>query len=417
MYDISRRMFLTAGGATAAMAALGIAGCGSGGATGGSGSAAAAGSAGSAAATASYDYTYDGIEEWDEPIPTADGKTTLHDVMDSMALPGTDMEAFAHSELGEFAVSSSYLNNHIGKIDAPEVEEYWAERGMVHEVHDLDDADRQWTSLVPDDYDASKSYPLLFVWHGTGNPVLLAEGYGYGEVAKEKGWICVFPWAANDDLYISEFDRILDYMTEHYTIDTDRIYTSGFSKGGLMSQLLALQRGSVLAAAAPCGMPAGGAPTERLRSDDFTNAQAGIPVLFFGGEYDGVTGPVPYDEDYKLRGVNGFLAVNGIADSGQTLEKSQELAEGADDPAEKLIGLKFDNTEELEADGTVYRTGSFFNGDDTAVVQFVGCEKAIHWPTPSMAQIAMDFMEQFTKADSVSMEDVDMSDFLLNFSK
>ena len=394
--------------------ALGLAGCTA--SNGSAGSTQAASGSSSQEATA-VQYTYEGIDDWNSPIPTADGKITLHDVIDPMAKDGTDMDAFVHSELGEFVVSSGYLNNHVGDLSSPEVTSYWAERGMVHEAHDANDQDRQWASLVPDDYDPNKSYPLLFVWHGTGNPVLLAEGYGFGEAAAEKDWIVVFPWASNDDLYLSEFDRIYAYMCENYNIDTTKVYTTGFSKGGLMSQLLALQRSHVIAAAAPCGMPAGGAPTEQLRSDDFTHAQAGIPMMFFGGELDGVTGPVPYDTDYKIRGVNGFLTLNGISDMGQTLETSEELVKSGNDPVERAIGLTFDKTESIDRDGTTYRIGSYLNDDGKASVQFVECDGAIHWPTPSMANLALDFLDQWTTNDAMPMEEVDIQTFLRGFSK
>lgn len=380
--------------AATALVALSLCAC-SGSATGGSQAASSAGST-QGATQAEASYTYEGIEEWDEPIPTADGKLTVHDVMDPMAKEGTDMDAFAHSVLGEYAISSSYLNNHIGDIADPAVDEYWAERGMVHEEHDVDDADRQWTSLVPADYDPSKTYPLLFVWHGNANPILLAEGYGFGEVAAEKDWIVVFPWAKNDDLYLSEFDRILEFMKQNYSIDTARVYTAGFSKGGFTSQLLALQRADVLAAAAPCGTTPGGGPSAQLRTDDFTNAQGAIPVQFFGGSLD-TTGAMPYDVAYEINGLNGYLGLHGIEGHEQSLEQSEELISGAEDETERAIGATFDETETVEADGTTYHIGSYLNADGVATIKIVECEDAIHWCTPSMASMSVAFLEQFSK--------------------
>lgn len=418
---LNRRGFFAAGGAAlAGIAGLGLAGCtGSAEDTGSGSSVAAAEIEGSTAvekiACPLEPYSYDSINEWTDPIPMGDGKMTLHDVMDGMAKPGYDMEAFAESELGEFTVKSSYLNNHIGKLDSDEVTQYWSERGMTHEAHDLDDEDRQWASLVPASYDAAKSYPLLFVWHGTGNPVLLAEGYGFGEAAKEKDWICVFPWAKNDDTYLSEFDRILAFMKEHYSIDDQRIYTTGFSKGGATSQLLALQRAGVLAAGSSCGMPAGSSPTERLRTDDFMHVQAGIPMLFFGGDEDGVVDPMPYDLDYTIKGANGFIAINGNADKVQTEVACKELVESGDE-VEKAIGLSCDETSIVEADGTKYHRGSFVNADGKESVVFIQCDGAIHWPTPSMATYVLDFLGQWTHADAQPFDISNMANFLTEFS-
>lgn len=412
---MGRRGFLAAGtAAIAGLAGMGLAGCTT--STTKAGSAAATGSAAvEKIACPLPEHSYDDVKEWDEPIPMGDGKMTLHDVMDGMAKPGYDMEAFAKSELGEFTVRSSYLNNHIGKLDDPQVTSYWAERGMTHEVHDLDDEDRQWASLVPASYDASKKYPLLFAWHGTGNPILLAEGYGFGEAAKEKDWIVVFPWAMNDDLYLTEFDRILDFMKQNYSIDESKVYTAGFSKGGATSQLLALQRPDVLAAAASCGMPAGSSPTERLRTDDFMYASAGIPMLFFGGDEDGVVDPFPLDLDYTIRGANGFMAINGITGKLQTEEDCAKLVKSGDD-VEKAIGLPCDKKESVEADGATYHIGSYQNASGQETVKFIQCTGAIHWPTPSMATYVLDFLDQWNQDSKTQANVANLKDFLQEFS-
>lgn len=345
------------------------------------------------------EYTYEGIESWDVPQESMNGMTQL-DMMTYMAKPGTDMDAFVHSELGEFALGSFGLMQY-GTIDNPDLAEYWAGLGMVHEAHDVEDEDHQWTSLVPENLEEGKTYPLLFVWHGNDNPLLLAEGYGFGEEAAERGWIVVYPWANNDDDYLEEFDRILAQMEEEYPVDTSRIYTTGFSKGGRISAHLALERADVLAAAAPNGTTAaasfynpdgsdiGLTGPGQLTESDFEAATAFTPIQFFGGEFD-VFGAMPYDEDYKVDGVNGWLGLMGNANT-------QTLGEAGPSETEQAIGLTFDETSEAEEDGTTYHIGSYLDADGNAAFRIVECDGAIHWPTRYMSELDMDFMQQFSK--------------------
>lgn len=345
------------------------------------------------------EYTYDGIEFWDIPQTFLDGLSQREKVA-TMAKPETDMDAFVHSELGKAALGVGRLMR-FGGIASPKVAEYWAKLGMVHEAHDTGDADRQWTSLVPTELEEGKTYPLLFVWHGHENPVLLAEGYGFGELAAERGWMVVHPWAANNDLYLEEFDRILAYMEERYPVDTNRIYTTGFSKGGRVSAHLALERTNVLAAAAPNATTAAASfynpdgteleltGPQQLTSADFASATHAIPMQFCGGDLD-VYGAMPYDTDYKVEAVNEWLRLMGI-------DHKQELGKAGDSAAEQAIGLTFDEVEEVEQDGTTYYVGSYLDANGVATLRLVDGVGAVHWPTPYMSQVSCEFLEQFGK--------------------
>lgn len=344
-------------------------------------------------------YTYDRIGEWEVENPALGAP--LSAVMASMGTEGMDFEAFKASELGEFALESFDIGM-MGDISSPEVESYWAELGMVHEAHDADNVDRQWTSIVPDDYDKSKAYPLLFCWHGNDNPILLAEGYGIGQAAAKRDWIVVFPWAQNDDIHMEEFDRIFAYMTENYNIDTTRVYSAGFSKGGATTANLAREKSDVLAAAAPCGISASvnstleGALNYGLTNKIAADYQA-IPIQIFGGQYD-VFGAMPYDDKFKVDGINNYLAGFGLEKS-QSLEASQKLIGASDNEVESAIGLSFDETETLGLDGTSYHIGRYLDADGKVCLQVVQCDGAVHWPTPSMGELVCSFLEGYSKTD------------------
>jgi polyhydroxybutyrate depolymerase len=56
----------------------------------------------------------------------------------------------------------------------------------------------------------------------------------------------------NGDRDLKFFDAMLATMKQTYTVDDDRIYTTGFSNGGVFSYLLWAERGKTLAAIGEC---------------------------------------------------------------------------------------------------------------------------------------------------------------------
>ena len=111
----------------------------------------------------------------------------------------------------------------------------------------------QYYLFVPEDYDASLSYPLIqFIPDssvvGTDAEAVLTQGWGGliwatdAEQAKHASFVVVpvFTETIVDDNFnhsqqIDVAVRLLQSLTEEYSIDTDRIYTTGQSMGGMTS--------------------------------------------------------------------------------------------------------------------------------------------------------------------------------------
>ena len=111
----------------------------------------------------------------------------------------------------------------------------------------------QYQLYVPEDYDASQSYPLLqFIPDssvvGKSPETVLTQGWGglvfatEEEQAKHPSFVVVPVFSetvVNDSFEHSEqietAVRLLLSLTEQYSIDTDRIYTTGQSMGGMTS--------------------------------------------------------------------------------------------------------------------------------------------------------------------------------------
>ena len=111
----------------------------------------------------------------------------------------------------------------------------------------------QYQLFVPENYDASQTYPLLqFIPDssvvGKGAADVLTQGWGGlifaspEEQAKHPSFVVVPVFTetvVNDNFEHSEqietAVRLIQSLTEQYSIDTDRIYTTGQSMGGMTS--------------------------------------------------------------------------------------------------------------------------------------------------------------------------------------
>ena len=111
----------------------------------------------------------------------------------------------------------------------------------------------QYQLFIPENYDETQSYPMIqFIPDssavGRGTDYVLTQGWGgliwatEEEQAKHPAFVVVpvFTETVVDDNFnhSSQIDvamRLLQSLTETYPIDTDRIYTTGQSMGGMTS--------------------------------------------------------------------------------------------------------------------------------------------------------------------------------------
>jgi polyhydroxybutyrate depolymerase len=107
---------------------------------------------------------------------------------------------------------------------------------------------RKYTLYVPNVYAANKAVPLVFNIHGgTGNGDQQMEFGDFRRIADTANFIVVHPtalgnppnWAVGGSISSGEADRtfllnLLDTLKLKYTIDASRVYSAGFSQGGIM---------------------------------------------------------------------------------------------------------------------------------------------------------------------------------------
>jgi poly(3-hydroxybutyrate) depolymerase len=133
--------------------------------------------------------------------------------------------------------------------------------------------DREAILVVPAGYDPDTAWPLVFAFHGLGSNAGQLRFYAGVEEASDGAAIVVYPeglplddmggatgWdlaAAGRD--VAFFDALWAELDATLCLDHARVYATGHSFGGWMSNTLGCLRADVLAAIAPV---AGGGPLE-----------------------------------------------------------------------------------------------------------------------------------------------------------
>ena len=130
---------------------------------------------------------------------------------------------------------------------------------------------RDYILSLPADYDPNTQYPLVFAWHGRGGSSGLAQLYFKVEEAAQGQAIFVYPdglplaemqgqtgWDLdpnNEDFAL--FDALLEEVQARLCVDPGRVFSTGHSFGGYMSNQIGCFRGDVVRA---IGLVAGGGP-------------------------------------------------------------------------------------------------------------------------------------------------------------
>jgi polyhydroxybutyrate depolymerase len=171
---------------------------------------------------------------------------------------------------------------------------------------------RYFRVYIPEIYDSANAVPLVFNLHGYGSNNLEQEYYGdFRTIADTANFILVHPngtlnssnqrfWntfgnSSVDDLgFIS---RLIDTLSERYSIDQNRVYSTGMSNGGFMSHDLACFLNHKIAAIASVT----GTMIHSRKNNCFPDRPT--PVMQIHGTADGT---VPYN------GSSSFVSVQNL---------------------------------------------------------------------------------------------------------
>lgn len=121
-----------------------------------------------------------------------------------------------------------------------------------------------YVTYLPEDYDETKKYPLVFFLHGAGErgeDLDIASRHGFMKHVREEGkeypFIFVAPQCPQDKYwgcYTESLIAFLDYICDTLPIDKEKVYLTGLSMGGTGTWMLAMAEPKRFAAIAPiCG--------------------------------------------------------------------------------------------------------------------------------------------------------------------
>ena len=175
--------------------------------------------------------------------------------------------------------------------------------GTIQGKISYEEIDRQFILYVPTSYNSSSKQPLIFNFHGYGSNANEQMRYGDSRSqADAYGFILVHPeglddvggtsywnmggWSVSVHDDVKFIDNLINLLMDKYSINAERIYSTGMSNGGFFSFHLACNLNASFAAIASV--------TGSMSFDTFNdcNPRQPTPVLQIHGSIDAV---VPYD--------------------------------------------------------------------------------------------------------------------------
>jgi polyhydroxybutyrate depolymerase len=188
------------------------------------------------------------------------------------------------------------------------------ETGLTNEVDiEFDGLNRSYRLYIPTTYDNETPTPLTLNWHGLTSTSSQQEAYTGTTIAEERGYILAFPMGIGNSFNgggcCSQFGNpshseddvgfaraIVDDIAGNLCVDRRRIYSTGMSNGGYMTERLACNASDLFAAVAP--VAALGAPVP-----DCAPTRP-VPLIAFNGTADPLVsyaGTVPSLEAWVAR--------------------------------------------------------------------------------------------------------------------
>lgn len=129
--------------------------------------------------------------------------------------------------------------------------------------------ERKYLLALPEPFDVNRSYPLVMAFHYSGGSAeVMAQITKLDKLSAD--YIVVYPQAAVEEWNegcgcnkparlgiddVAFVDAILAEMQSRYKVDTDRIFATGYSQGGLFVHNLACKRSNVFRAVAIVSAP------------------------------------------------------------------------------------------------------------------------------------------------------------------
>jgi polyhydroxybutyrate depolymerase len=189
---------------------------------------------------------------------------------------------------------------------------------------------RTYRVHLPSGYNNSDQYPLVIVLHGgMGDTMNIEQSTKMSNKADEEDFIVVYPngtasllnmltWNAgfccgyayaNDVDDVGFIRALIEQLENNLSIDSHRIYVTGFSNGAMLTYRLGAELSDIVAAIAPVSGSIGGYATRNSPLWTIPEPDYPVPVIAFHGMADTI---VPYNggEPTTELGAFSYLSVN-----------------------------------------------------------------------------------------------------------
>jgi polyhydroxybutyrate depolymerase len=141
---------------------------------------------------------------------------------------------------------------------APQAPDEWVEQAPLT----IDSVERPWWVWLPNNYDQTRAYPIVFLFHGCGGgdnnvPMQTVTGEDAIVVRSVSAEADLCWETAADGPDVALFDAMLEATLQGYCADSSRVFAAGYSSGSWLINTLDCVRGDKIRAA---GSVAGGTP-------------------------------------------------------------------------------------------------------------------------------------------------------------
>ena len=196
-------------------------------------------------------------------------------------------------------------------------DDHMLERSFIYKANNEEQVDLGYILYLPAEYEnIDRSFPLVLFLHGAGErgddlekikihgiPRLISEGRTFP-------FICIAPQCPEGGYwdrpeYVSTLISLVKEMEKEHSVDSNRIYCTGLSMGGLGTLAMAIREPKLFSAIIPV---CGGADMENIHK------LSELPIWLFHGDRDDV---IPLDnsiaiyQDLRLVNEHIFLTVYG----------------------------------------------------------------------------------------------------------
>lgn len=347
---------------------------------------------------------------------------------------------FAPGGMGEaIAVNIGYSRSYTDEMD-PELVNFWAhyDKGLKKEKHHGNSVwpeSRMYITYTPmaafTPEGKNRRFPMIVLLTGEAESPFYREGFGFCHMAAKNEVIVLAPASVSEMGVLAAIREAVDDMP----VDPTRIYLCGFSNGSFRTQEFSIVHPDLIAASCSFGtepyasirwepnhymrhhLPDGQVTiatsqrTIKFSPQVYQAARAHmVPFIHIMGCCEAVR-MIPFynavepenyvfyhSVEYKVEQINRKLWINHCP---LTDIKAVRASKNSENKVERIIGMPFDDTHiEVYHNGVEYYFGDIRSEDGVVRSRFVGVENMPHTCGGAYADIAWDFLRNFTRGPS-----------------